>query len=75
MRFLAKNTPLKTSAVVAKSVAKHAVDRNRLRRAVYKALTPLSGTGNAVVFVQKIPKDNQTHVFTADITTLFTNNR
>jgi ribonuclease P protein component len=44
---------LRVAVVVPKSVAKKATERNRIRRAVYRALSPLSGTGLGVVFVQK----------------------
>lgn len=47
--------PLRTAVVVPKSVAKKAVDRNRIRRAVYRALIPFGGTGKSVIFVQKTP--------------------
>jgi len=47
--------PLRVAVVVPKSVAKKATVRNRIRRAVYRALTTLSGTGMGVVFVHKVP--------------------
>ncbi len=73
MKFLELQTPLRTSAVVSKSVARRAVERNRLRRAVYQALTPLSGHGYAVVFVQKIPPEGMSLAFKEDIAQLFKN--
>ena len=75
LKRLTLPSPLRTSAVVAKSVAKKAVERNRLRRAVYRALggiaTPLT-TGDVVVFVQKVPKNDIGRVFKDDLIQLFT---
>lgn len=70
MKFLPSPTPFRVSAVVSKSVAKRAVRRNHLRRALYQALTGFSGTGTAVVFVQKIPQRNLVEVFTEDLAVL-----
>ncbi len=73
------STPLRVSVVVSKSVAKKAVERNRLRRAVYQALSSplfqkygLLAKGNAIVFVQKIPKTDLPHMFLYDVQKLFT---
>ncbi len=78
MKFLANQTPRRISAVVSKSVAKKAIKRNSLRRAVYRALcsptlsnVAVSGTGCAVVFVQKIPTKNLTETFAKDLVLLF----
>ncbi len=65
------NEPLRVSVVVAKAVAKKAVDRNRLRRACYRALSPLSGTGRAVVFVIKVPPGALTPTFRTELGQLF----
>jgi len=48
---------MRAAVVVQKSIATRAVERNRLRRAVYRALSTLpTPTGARVVFfVQKIP--------------------
>ena len=79
VKHLALPSPLRTSAVVAKSVAKKAVERNRLRRGVYRALSSpstlqilLLGKGNAVIFVQKVPKTDLSRSFSSDIQKLFT---
>lgn len=70
MKYLASPTPLKTSVIVPKSVAKRAVERNRLRRAVYRTLTPHSGAGNAIIFVQKKPQEPMSAVFAEDVAVL-----
>lgn len=61
---------LRAAVVVSKSLAKKATVRNRLRRAVYRALIPLNGTGQIIVFVQKIPPPPLTDAFAADLATL-----
>ena len=81
IKFLRTDSPLKTSAVVSKSVARKAVDRNRLRRLVYRALDAavykqpgFVGTGRAVVFVQKIPQNTEPlPVFEEEVALLFKN--
>jgi ribonuclease P protein component len=50
-------TPLRFAVVVSKKIAGSAVGRNRLRRGLYEALKEWSGTGNVVVFLNKIPSD------------------
>ena len=72
VKYVATNEPLKTSVVVAKSVAKGAVERNRLRRAVYRALTPHHGRGKMLVFVQKIPQNSPQAVFKVELENLCT---
>ena len=69
-KHLATGGPLKTSVIVAKSVAKLATERNRLRRAVYHALTPFLGAGNVIIFVQKKPAERLQALFTEDLTYL-----
>jgi len=61
---------LRVAVVVSKSVAKKATERNRIRRAVYRTLAPLSGTGMGVVFVQKIPPSPITEVFESELALL-----
>jgi ribonuclease P protein component len=61
---------LRASVVVSKKVAKRAVDRNRVRRAVYRALGKVKAEGTYVVFVQKVPKDPLTPVFFDDLLVL-----
>jgi ribonuclease P protein component len=63
--------PLRTAAIVSKKVAKSAVTRNRLRRALYRALAPLSGRGELVIFIQQIPLVPLTPAFVVDLTHIF----
>lgn len=70
MKHLSTKDPLKVAAVVSKSVAKKAVTRNSLRRALYRALVPFSGEGQAVVFVRAIPKPPLTLAFSRDLAQL-----
>ncbi|HVU79760.1 MAG TPA: ribonuclease P protein component [Candidatus Paceibacterota bacterium] len=60
------------AVVVSKKLAKTAVMRNRLRRAVYRALekAPLPATGHFVFFVTAIPKGPLSEAFMADLQTL-----
>ena len=53
--YMASSSPMRVAVVVPKSVAKKATMRNRVRRAVYQALTGLPGTGTGVVLVRRIP--------------------
>ncbi len=79
MKFADAPSPFQSSAVVSKSVAKRAVDRNRLRRAVYRAIakrlqtSPLPSRGRALIFVQKVPSADTSKVFENDLAALFTN--
>jgi ribonuclease P protein component len=70
LKFLAKNGGFKAAAIAPKSVAKGAVERNRLRRALYRALagfpTPKT-SGCAVFFVRAIPKGLLTPAFAEEI--------
>jgi ribonuclease P protein component len=70
LKHLPGTTSLRAAVVVSKAVAKKAVVRNRLRRAVYRALMPITGVGEIVVFVQKIPPPPLTEAFAADLATL-----
>lgn len=59
LKFLAKTGGFKSSAVAPKSVAKSAVERNRLRRAVYNAILSFPSpraSGYAVFFIRSIPE-------------------
>ena len=64
--------PFRCAVVVSKKIAKTAVQRNRLRRAVYRALAEASlpHTGHAILFVQSVPKTDLTRVFSTELTTL-----
>jgi ribonuclease P protein component len=72
LKFVALPTPLRASAVVAKSVARKAVARNALRRALYRALaaTDTGLKGNAVFFVRVIPKTKPAAVFASELPAL-----
>lgn len=72
-KYIAGGSPLRASAVVSKKVAKKAVERNRLRRALYRALAAYEGTGAAVIFIQKIPADPLTPAFMRDLVVLLKN--
>ena len=80
-KVLQTDSPLKISVVVSKSVARKAVERNRLRRAVYRALDialyqrpGFNSTGKAVVFVQKVPHEAKlTPIFVTEVALLFKN--
>lgn len=60
---------IRSAAVVSKKVARTAVARNRVRRAVYDALRGVTNTKAAhiVFFVRSVPKDNLRSAFSADI--------
>jgi RNase P protein component len=69
-KFLAKSGPFKAAAIAPKAVAKSAVVRNRLRRAVYRAIAGLPAPkkgGIAVFFVRSIPKTPLTPAFAEEI--------
>lgn len=57
LKYIDAKSP-KISVVVAKSVARDATERNRVRRAAYRALAPLFPTKpiSAVLFVRSIPE-------------------
>lgn len=69
-KYIASKAPLRAAVVVSKKVAKKAVDRNRLRRAVYRALASVSGTGDIVVFVQKVPQGHLAPAFSEELVLL-----
>ena len=68
-KILTTTTPFRAAVVVSKKVAKTAVLRNRVRRAVYAALghTSLPRTGHAILFVQSVPKADLATVFSSDL--------
>jgi ribonuclease P protein component len=73
LKFVALPHPLRSSAVVAKSVARKAVARNSLRRALYRAiaLSDMSQLqGNAVFFVRLVPQEKPTAVFAKELPSL-----
>jgi ribonuclease P protein component len=72
-KYSPNNGVLRASAVVSKKVAKKAVERNRLRRALYRALAAYEGTGTAVIFIQKVPPDPLTPAFARDLVVLLKN--
>lgn len=66
--------PIRVAAVISKKVAKKAVERNRLRRALYRALISLVGNGNVVIFIQKTPHEALVPAFLKDLTLLLQQN-
>jgi RNase P protein component len=74
MKFVSKDNVFKAAAIVPKWLARRAVERNRLRRAVYNGLS-VAGVGApgscAIFFVRGIPKEkNITRVFAKEIALL-----
>ncbi len=69
IKLLPAAAPFRCAVVVSKKVAKTAVRRNSLRRAVYKALksASLPRTGYAILFVQSVPHDDQAAVFASEL--------
>lgn len=69
MKFLTKLTDFKVSVVAPKSLARKAILRNRLRRAVYRAIEPLPPLrGHAILFIRTIPNGKKlTPAFVEDI--------
>jgi ribonuclease P protein component len=61
--------PFSAAIVVPKRVAKTAVKRNSIRRALYNALrnSPLPVHGRMVVFVDKVPKGPLAPAFAEDV--------
>ena len=61
--------PFRCAVVVSKKVARSAVKRNQLRRAVYRALGSISlpPAGRAILFVQSVPQSHAATAFTSDI--------
>jgi ribonuclease P protein component len=58
VKLLVTSEPLRSAAVVAKSVARKATVRNNLRRALYRALAAINTSnvkGQAIFFVRAVP--------------------
>ena len=77
VKFVALPNPLRSAAVVPKSLVRKATMRNSLRRALYRALAAqnmaqnkANVTGGAVFFVRLVPKERPVAVFTEEITSL-----
>ena len=73
-KFLAIPGGFRAAAVAPKSVAKSAVVRNRLRRAVYRAIAGIPApkrSGIAIFFVRSIPKEPLTPAFAEEIRVIF----
>lgn len=70
MKYVISPSPLRAAAVVSKAVAKRATERNRLRRALYRALQERHSTGMAVFFIQKVPPGPLKRAFAADLAAL-----
>jgi len=69
---------IRAAAVVSKAVGKNAVGRNRLRRALYRAVASVEATGHApksgmcvVFFVRSTPPPPLPPTFAADIEHIF----
>ncbi len=69
-KYIAGTEPLRAAVVVSKKISKKAVIRNRLRRAVYRALASYNARGAAVIFVQKIPEGALTPAFSLELVVL-----
>lgn len=69
-KSLSTGQPLRVAAVVSKKVAKKAVERNRLRRGLYRALMPIVASGNVMIFIQKIPNEALVPAFSKDLEVL-----
>ena len=69
VKLLSTNSLFRCAVVVSKKTAKTAVVRNRLRRAVYRALqsASLPRTGHAILFVQSVPNADLTKVFASEL--------
>ncbi|HEY5383214.1 MAG TPA: ribonuclease P protein component [Candidatus Paceibacterota bacterium] len=83
LKLISGQEPLRSAAVVAKSVARKANVRNSLRRAIYRAIgsvaqsdvsvpltTPSPLKGNAVFFLRVIPKEAPSVVIREEISFL-----
>jgi len=70
VKFAASDAALRSAAVVPKSLARKAVARNALRRALYRALAASDTKlckGNAVFFVRLVPKPKPAAVFAEEL--------
>lgn len=70
IKYITTAAPLRAAVIISKSVAKKAVERNRLRRGVYRALRERTGSGRVIIFVQKIPSTPLTKTFSDELTIL-----
>ena len=72
LKLQAAPGPFRCAVVVPKKVAQSAVMRNRVRRALYRALRGVSlpPSGHAILFVQALPKENALAAFTSELKTL-----
>ena len=67
---------IRAAAVVSKKTAKSAVERNRVRRALYRAVaSAAAGTAplkplNIIFFIRTIPPDPITPSFAKDVATI-----
>lgn len=69
LKFLDTTAPFRCAVVVSKKLARTAVMRNTLRRAVYRVLSrsSLPESGYAILFIQSIPTEKRAEVFAADV--------
>jgi ribonuclease P protein component len=70
VKFASTGAPLRSAAVVPKSLARKAVARNSLRRSLYRAIATQNTAGlrgNAVFFVRVIPKEKAAAVFAEEL--------
>lgn len=69
IKTLPHSGTFKCAVVISKKIAKTAVARNRVRRAVYEALrkTSLPVSGHAILFVQAVPKEKLSEAFTIEL--------
>ncbi len=69
LKLANSDSPFRCAVVVSKKVSKSAVRRNKLRRAVYRALlaTSLPSSGHAILFVQSSPMRISAASFIPDI--------
>lgn len=73
VKFAPTATTLRSAAVVPKALARKAVARNTLRRALYRAIAIQETAGlkgNAVFFVRVIPKEKPMAVFAEELASL-----
>ena len=77
IKILQTETPFAVSVVVSKAVARKAVERNTLRRTIYRILNSSiyhhlfdTRRGRAVLFVQKVPTRDVTRLFSEDVAIL-----
>ena len=70
LKYISGPQALRAAVVVSKKISKKAVIRNRVRRALYRALHTMDGKGSVVVFVQKIPDTALTPAFSEELMVL-----